>query len=333
MTGASSDAPWARQREFGSRRPLAILLWLVLRVGPVLAPLLVMPLVGWYLIAAGSSRAASRDYLRRALDRPSHFRDVARHFNNFAGAVLERIHLISGRDDRFDIRIEGLEHVTRVLDADQGCVLLGSHLGSFEVLRGIARHAPVPVRPMMYRRNAGALTDLLDQLSPGLSDSVIEIGEPGSMLRAKEAVERGEMVGLLADRSPAGERLVTVPFLGSPAAFPAGPFVLAALLGVPVVLFYGLRLGPRRYLVRFEAFADRVVLDRSRRDEDLRHHVSRYAAALEENCRAHPYNWFNFFAFWEPVQHAMPHASSTGRSDSDHAPGAGETGGGSVHPS
>lgn len=332
MTGASSGAPWARQTEFGSRRSLAALLWLILHLGPVLAPVLIPPLVGWYLIAAPRSRTASRDYLGRVFARPARLREVARHFHGFAGAVLDRIFLISGRDKAFDIRIEGLEHVTRILDARQGCVLLGSHLGSFEVLRGIARQAPVPVRPMMYRRNAGALTDLLDRLSPGLRDHVIEIGEPSSMLRAKEAVERGEIVALLADRSPAGERSVTVPFLGSPAVFPAGPFVLAAVLGVPVVLFYGLRLGPRRYLVRFQPFADRLMLDRANREGDLRRWVSCYAAALEANCRAFPYNWFNFFPFWELGRHARSHAPSTGRPGPDHASGTGSAGGGAVHP-
>ena len=300
MITVSSDAAWARQDERGSGVALAALLWLALRLGPARMRLALPPLVLWFLLTSPDARAASGDYLRRVFGSPARWTDIARHFACFGGALLERVHLLAGRDAGFDIRIDGLEPLCRLLETGRGCVLLGSHHGSFEVLRTVARAAPVPVRPVMYRRNAGALTALLGRLAPGLRDSVIEIGEPGAMLRAKEAVERGEMVGLLADRSPHGERVVTVPFLGGKAAFPAGPFVLAATLGAPVVLFYGLRLGPGRYLVRFLPFADRLELRRASREADLRQWIARYASVLEEHCRSHPYNWFNFFPFWEP---------------------------------
>ena len=120
------------------------------------------------------------------------------------------------------------------------------------------------------------------------------------MIRARECVERGEIVGILADRAPdqARHRMVRVPFLGEAAAFPSGPFVLASTLGAPVVLFHAVRTGAGRYQVRFEPFMDRVVLRRSSRAADLRAVVARYAAALEAACVAHPYQWFNFFPFW-----------------------------------
>ena len=90
------------------------------------------------------------------------------------------------------------------------------------------------------------------------------------MLRVRESLERGEMVGILADRAPAGQKMVTVPFLGDPAPLPTGPLVLCAALGVPVVLFVGVRTGARRYNIHFEQFADRIVLDRSRRADGHR---------------------------------------------------------------
>jgi predicted LPLAT superfamily acyltransferase len=301
-----SAAVWARQREGGARLPLQLLLWLLLRLGPPLAGLVLPPLVAWYLLTATSARAASRAYLGRVLGRPARLRDVARHFHCFAATVLDRIFLLAGGIAAFDIRVEGLEHLTSVLAGGRGCVLLGAHLGSFEVLRGIACESPVRVRPMMYRRNAGALTALLDRLAPGLCDSVIEIGEPSSMLRAREAVAQGEIVGLLADRSPVADKMVMVPFLGSLAAFPAGPFALAASMAAPVVLFHGLRIGPRRYLVQFQPFADRLTLERANRAEDKRRWIARYAAMLEVACRAHPFNWFNFFPFWEHGHNVPP---------------------------
>ncbi len=289
---------WVEQRERGGAGLVAALAWLVLRAGWPLGRLLLWPATGWFLLTSPSARAASREYLSLALGRAPQFRDVALHFHSFAAAVLDRLFLVTGRVRGYHIRTEGLEHVAGVLAGGRGCVLLGAHLGSFEVLRLVAQAAPVPVWALMFRRNAGALTRLLDRLAPDLRDGILEVGDTTSMLRAHECVERGEIVGILADRAPPGHQGVAAPFFGKPAAFPAGPFVLASTLAAPVVLFQGLRLGPRRYLVRFEPFAERVVLRRASRAADLAGHVARYAAALERGCRAHPFNWFNFYPFW-----------------------------------
>jgi predicted LPLAT superfamily acyltransferase len=104
---------------------------------------------------------------------------------------------------------------------------------------------------------------------------------------------------MLADRAPGPARRITVPFFGRAAAFPVGPFILAASLGIPVLSFSGVRTGRRRYRVTFAPFAERVTLRRRCREADLAAIVARYATWLEEGCRAHPFNWFNFFAFWD----------------------------------
>lgn len=292
-------AAWAVQPERGSGALLRAALWCTLRAGWPLGRVLLWPVTAWFLLTSGRARAASRDYLCRALGRPARGRDVARHFHTFACAVLDRVLLLAGRPHGFRIDTEGVEHLAAVLASGRGCILLGAHLGSFEVLRAVAGACPVPVWALMFRRNAGALTALLDRLAPDVCRSILEIGDPASMIRAHECVARGEVVGILADRSPSGQRRVLAPFFGSPAAFPAGPFILASTLAAPVLLFHGIRTGPRRYAVRFEPFASRVVLRRASRAADLQGHVARFAAALERTCRAHPFNWFNFYPFWE----------------------------------
>ena len=296
---------WSQQPERGSPALSRLALALALRAGPILAPLLLWPIATWFLLTSPRARAASRDFLRRARGRAS-LRDTARHFHAFAQAVLDRALLLAGRTDRFRIETAGLDHLRAILARGEGCILLGAHLGSFEVLRTLARHAPVPVWALMYRRNAGTLTPLLDRLAPDLAARVLEIGDTASMIQARECLGRGEIVGILADRAPAGHRTVSVPFLGAPAPFPAGPFILAGTLAAPVVLFHGIRTGRNRYRVEFHPFADRVLLRRATRDADLRAVVARYAAALEPACRAHPFQWFNFFPFWEPASHAPP---------------------------
>jgi predicted LPLAT superfamily acyltransferase len=185
--------------------------------------------------------------------------------------------------------------------------LLGSHLGSFEVLRAVARQkSPVPVKVLMYRASSGPYSRLVEALDPAFANDIIEIGTPEAMLRVRESLERGEMVGILADRAPHDDRTAAVPFLGDVARFPTGPLILAAALGAPIVLFFGVCTGSRQYAVFFEHFADRIVLDRARRAEDVAIWVRAYVEKLEAYCRRYPFNWFNFYDFWERRNDAEP---------------------------
>ena len=58
--------------------------------------------------------------------------------------------LLTGKYTSFDIRTHNLELLQQHLDAGAGCILLGSHIGSFEVLRalGVCRHR-IPVKILM----------------------------------------------------------------------------------------------------------------------------------------------------------------------------------------
>ncbi len=307
---------WADQEERGAAWLLRPGFALVRRFGWPVGRAVTLGAVAWFLLTSPRARRASADYLRRVLGRPATALEVARHFDQFACAILDRVMLLSGQEAEYKIEVDGLDPLLDTLRAGQGAILLGAHLGSFEVLRTLARNAPAPVWALMYRRSGGALTTLLDQIAPKVRELVLEIGDTASMIQARECVERGEMVGILADRSPPGHRLVEAPFLGETAPFPAGPWVLAASIRAPVFLFHGVSTGKRRYHIGIEPFAEQVVLRRETRDVDLRAYVLRYAAALERVCRAHPFQWFNFFPFWDgdetrpgPARPAAPPAA------------------------
>jgi hypothetical protein len=196
--------------------------------------------------------------------------------------------------------VQGLEGLRAAAARGQGLVLLGAHMGSFEALRAVgAAEAPVEVRMLMHTASPGPAEALFDSLDPTRRAAIIALGRPEAMLQAREVLDRAGVVGLLADRAVRGDRMVRVPFLGAPADFPAGPMTLAAILRAPVVLGFGLWLGPRRYLLRFEAFSPAIDLPRAAREAALAEWIARYADRLSATCRAHPYNWFNFFEFWE----------------------------------
>lgn len=287
---------WAARPERG--RPLAIRLgvWLALTFGRPFARVWLHALTLYYLASSPSDRAASRQFLRRALGREPGAGDLYRHFHTFASTILDRIYLLNGQYGRFDVRVHGQE----IVDArpGEGCLLIGSHLGSFEIVRFLGEARVAQVTLAMYEENAGALTAMLHAINPALAMRIIALGKPESMLKLDEALARGDFVGILADRTLAGDSLVSLPFLGEPARFATGPFRFAAVLRRPMVLMFGLYRGGARYDVHFEELAGPGWADGAERGRAVQQAVERYAARLEHYCRQAPYNWFNFYDYW-----------------------------------
>lgn len=150
----------------------------------------------------------------------------------------------------------------------------------------------------MFEENANRIARVSRAINPGLEQDVIALGTPDSMLRVIEQLDKGAWVGMLADRAISEGGMVSVPFLGATASFPAAPFRIAALTGQKVILMVGLYRGANRYDLHFETLIESPSLPRADRDQIIERWIRLYASRLEHYCREAPYNWFNFYDFW-----------------------------------
>lgn len=292
---------WRSAPERGSTFWLRVMLGITRALGWRAGHVLLYPIAGYFLLFSPRQRRASRRYLDRALGRHATIRDVFRLYFAFASCILDRLWLVTGRTRDYRIELHGLEELRARMAQERGVLLLGAHLGSFEAMRAVAdAGCPVELSVLMHEANATRVKAFFDALGGERhAAAIIPLGTPHAMLRVRECLESGGLVGLLADRAPGGERMIRVPFLGEEAQLPAGPHLLARLLGAPVMLAFAIWRGPRHYEVRFEAFDDApAACGRAGRDAAVTEAVARYAARLEEVCRKHPYNWFNFFDIW-----------------------------------
>jgi predicted LPLAT superfamily acyltransferase len=291
---------WLEQRERGGLAALQLMTWVTRTLGYGASRALLAPICLYFLAFAPRACAASRQFLARALDRPATLGDVYRHLHTFAGTLLDRVAVLGAGGEGFDLRVAGAEALEAALAARRGCLLLGSHLGSFEVLRVLAEsRRGIAVNLLMHEANARAASRWARTLAPELAARIIAPGQPETLLRVRECLERGEVVAMLGDRALSGERRIACEFLGAPAPFPVGALVAAALLGAPVVTFYCLHRGPRRYDVHFALLAERLPAERPARDAAVERALQDFAAQLGRQARAAPYNWFNFYDFWQ----------------------------------
>lgn len=295
---------WVSQRERSNVLTIRVLVFLGGLFGRRIARAILHPICVYFLLSSPTARAASRAYLARALRRPARLKDVYRHFYTFATVALDRFYFLTGRFEKFDVRIEGEALLRTALEAGGGCFLIGAHLGSFEALRTLGRGRHVPVKLVMYEDNARKIIAVAKALDPELASSVIALGRFDSMLRVAESLDRGEWLGVLGDRALDDSGCIGVPFFGAPAPFPTAPLRMAAMLKRPVILMVALFRGGNRYDLHFEPLLTMDDLARRDRADALPGWVAHYAARLEHYAREAPYNWFNFFDFWDERKNA-----------------------------
>lgn len=291
---------WTGLPERGTPASLRLIAWIATRLGRWAARLLLYPITFYFVITAGAARRTSYEYLKRIRGYPAHWWHVFRHFHCFSATILDRLYLLRGEFQRFDVRLHGKEILHQRMENGKGCILLGSHLGSFEVLRALGvMQRNFPVKVLMDPTHNQNITRFLDALNPVIAGTVIAPDRAETLLTVKESLDAGFLIGTLGDRVSSGDKTIKCRFLGQPAAFPVGPIVLAAMTHCPVILFFGLHRGGNRYEIYFEHFADEITLDRDRRAEQIQLWMQRYAERLEHYARTAPYNWFNFYPFWD----------------------------------
>jgi predicted LPLAT superfamily acyltransferase len=289
---------WLEQPERSNVAAIRLLVWITLALGRRAGRLLLYPVCLYFLAFSPRAGVASRQYLAKVLGRPPSLRERFHHLHTFATVALDRIFFLKGRFREFDVHIEGEPILRAALDSGEGALLIGAHIGSFEALRALGREQRLRVSLVMYEDNARKVLSVTRAIDPELAQAVIPLGRFDSMLQVADRLERGEWIGVLADRALDAEGLVKVPFLGEPAGFPASPFRMAGMLKRPVILMVALYKGGRRYDLHFERLLEPAELGR-RGPQAVQEWVARYAERLESYCRKSPYNWFNFYDFWD----------------------------------
>ena len=299
-SGKPSAVGWMHQQERSNQTILKLMVWISLTFGRTLGRVVLYGIAVYFLFFAPTARKASREYLGRALGRWAEWSDGFRHVLSFASTIHDRIYLLNDRFDLFDIEVIGADALHASLARQPGALLIGAHLGSFEVLRAVGRgRAGLKVAMLMYEENARKINGALEAINPKATEDIIALGRMESMLEARDKLDHGYLVGMLADRGLDGDATVDCEFLGKMAPFPVGPFRMAAMLQRPVFFMTGLYLGSNRYQIHFEQLADFSETPRSEREAAMGAAQQRYVERLNHYCRLAPYNWFNFYDFWK----------------------------------
>ncbi|WP_419240201.1 glycosyltransferase family 2 protein [Photobacterium leiognathi] len=305
---------WSSHAERGTILGIKTLLAVYSLLGRKAFNVLLKAVMGYYYLTGKKARKASEDYLEQLesyasdnqLALPSKLNSYD-HLLSFGHTMLDKLVAWKGDYSENNLTIHGDEHFNELAKRQQGIVVLGSHLGNLELCRALSsRHPDIKINALVFTEHAERFNAVLKAINPDSDLNLIQVNELGAdtAIMLQQKVEQGEWVVIVGDRTSVTkeQRVVWADFLGKPAPFPQGPFILASVLKVPVYTLFGLRDDSQatpHFDVYFEPFSEQLILPRKTRETALQETVQQYASRLESYTIKAPLQWYNFFNFWQ----------------------------------
>jgi predicted LPLAT superfamily acyltransferase len=309
---------WSEHKEQAAGYWQLRLLLILYRLFPVrFLRFLAFPVGFFYYIFSKKGRDESRRYLRKMAAEMGDERpplSPLRHILSFSLAVVDKVEAWGGRFflDRIHFQDDDIDDLKGRLERGEGALLICSHLGNAELLRGLAGFnrtgvsREIPVNAVVEFSVNAYFSRMLGELNPRSVTralSAADIG-PDTAILLQERLAAGELVVIAGDRTSIRTRnkYFLFPFLGEEAPFAYGPFFLAALLKAPVYFVFALRQRDLSLDAEYRMLVRKSPLSfdcpRKEREGRIRELARSFAAYLEECCKQYPYQWYNFYDFW-----------------------------------
>src|SRR5207245_7259947 len=230
-TKTSEADRWTALPERGTPALLRVIAWIAVHVGRWTARLILYPITSYFVITAHASRQTSYEYLKRVRGHSARWWDVFRPFHCFAATILDRLYLLRGEFERFGVTLHRKEILHREIESGKGSILLGSHLGSFEVLRALGvMQRSFPLKVLMDTAHNQNISRFFDALNPGIAGTVIPPDRPDTLIKVRESLDASYFIGMLGDRVFGADKTTRCHFLGASTNLPSGPMLLAAMM-------------------------------------------------------------------------------------------------------
>lgn len=314
-----ADAHWS-QIEETTKAPwkFRFMLWAAVRLPQKMVEALAAVIVFFFFLGASDVRSRSRLYLMhigKLQNRRISSWNVYLHILSFALSMIEKIRGWSGKIplSQLEAQKDDIEKLIGQIDAGKGSFVLCSHLGNIEAMRSLTEYNKkhsvknFQVFPVVDFSGTRRFNDLLGKLNPDLMRNCFDANSIGveTAISMRGKMEEGNLVAIAGDRtsSHSRDRFIPLTFLGERANFPEGAFILANLLKYPVYFIFACRkrdldiASPYEFhVIRARTGEEKAYLSQRERAVAL---AEEYVRHLEKYCLEHPYQWYNFYNFWQ----------------------------------
>ncbi len=215
----------------------------------------------------------------------------------FGQTILDKIAISSGLSDSFTYESDGVHFINETLKAKKGGVLISAHVGNFEISEHffgiLEENASISLLTTDVEHTA--IKEYLDSVRKKSNIKLILIKEDLShIFEVNAALARNEIVCITGDRYVKGSKFLTEELLGKEAKFPAGPFMLASRLNVPVLFVYVMKETNKHYHL--------YARKSQAKHRDAQALLKEYTQSVTWMLKKHPLQWFNYFDFWNALK-------------------------------
>lgn len=255
----------------------------------------------YFFVFVAKARKPIYDYFR-TVHNYNKWKAVKSSFKNFyifGQTLIDKVVLMSGTKHNFTFNFDGEQHIRR-LGEKGGGLLIGAHVGNWEIAGNLLKRINTPVHIVMLEAEHEKIKSMLDEAMKEKKMSIIPIKEDFSHLfKIKEAFARGEIIAMHGDRFLEGTNTLKLDFFGRKAEFPLGPFSIAVKYKKPVCFVNAFKEGKSHY----HFYADEPIMtnevkgikERNAKATEL---LELYVKNLENKITKYPLQWFNYYNFW-----------------------------------
>ena len=212
-------------------------------------------------------------------------------------SIIDKVVVMSGIKNKFSFNFDGEENLRKIAALQKGGILLSAHIGNWDVAGHLFKRLETRINIVLYDGEHEQIKKYLEGVTGKRNVNIIVIKNDLSHIYAiSDAFTKNELVCMHADRFLEGNKTLTTNFLGSPAKFPLGPFLLASTFKVPVSFVFAVKESKLHY----HFFASQIKdYSNFAKNEVIKEMLNDYAEEMENKVKQYPEQWFNYYNFWK----------------------------------
>jgi len=276
-----------------------IFVFLIQKAGVKSAYVLLYFVASYYFLFLKKSNRAISYYFKERLQY-SNFKSkkmVFKSYYTFGQTIIDKISISAGMRNKFTYEFDGIEILKNLLAEKKGGVLISAHIGNFEIAEHFLGDIDIDFQINLVTTDLehSAIKNYLESVTQKPTVKFIIIKDDLShIFEINAALANNELVCFTGDRYFEGTKSLSENILGKEANFPAGPFLIASRLKVPVVFVYVMKEPNLHY----HLYAREAVV--KHRDEKAL--LKSYIESVESMLQKYPLQWFNYFDFWNQLK-------------------------------
>ena len=211
-------------------------------------------------------------------------------------SIIDKVVVMSGIKNKFSFEFDGEENLRIIATMQKGGILLSAHIGNWDVAGHLFKRLETRINIVLYDGEHEQIKEYLEGVTGKRNVNIIVIKNDLSHIYAiSDAFAKNELVCMHADRFIEGNKTMMAHFLGEPARFPMGPFLLAAKFKVPVSFVFAVKESKLHY----HFFASQIKdYSGSAKEVVMQEMLNDYAMEMEKKLKQYPEQWFNYYNFW-----------------------------------